>query len=205
MKLPVQTIHTGFFILFLFLLVYNSVGQRLPELIIHTSLGNIRIQVDTANAPVTAGNFLSLSEKGAYRNSSFYRVVRKDNQPGNPVKIEVIQGGLMFQDEKMAQYAPLIHESTLATGLKHISGTLSMARMEPGSASTEFFICIGDQPELDYGGKRNPDGQGFAAFGTVVEGMETVLLIQQLPDKGQYLWNPVQIKDIVLTKEKRRP
>ena len=194
-----------FLLLLLWVFVNKSAGHELPELVIYTSLGDIWIQVDTVHAPVTALNFLALSEKGAYQNSAFYRVVRPDNQPGNKVKIEVIQGGLLFQDDRIEQYAPVIHESTHVTGLKHTGGTLSMARIEPGSASTEFFICIGDQPELDYGGKRNPDGQGFAAFGKVTRGMETVKLIQQQSDKDKYLWNPVQIKDIVLVKEKRRP
>ena len=69
-----------------------------------------------------------------------------------------------------------------------------MARNEPGTASTEFFICVGDQPSLDFGGDRNPDGQGFAAFGKVSRGMEVVRAIQALPDSGQYLSDPVLIK-----------
>ncbi len=79
------------------------------------------------------------------------------------------------------------------TGLKHLDGTLSMARNEPGTASSEFFICVGDQPELDYGGRRNPDGQGFAAFGRVVRGMDVVRKIQHLPEKKQMLVHPVKI------------
>ena len=73
-----------------------------------------------------------------------------------------------------------------------------MARMQPGSASTEFFICIGDQPSLDYGGTRNSDLQGFAAFGKVIEGMDVVRAIQALPDEGQYLKKQVLIRDISL-------
>ena len=97
-------------------------------------------------------------------------------------------------DERMLDTIPtIIHETTEKTGILHADGVISMARMDPGSASTEFFICIGDQPSLDYGGKRNPDGQGFAAFGRVVEGMEVVRSILTLPDDGQYLIEKVNI------------
>lgn len=124
-------------------------------------------------------------------------MVRPDNQPGKKVKIEVIQGGF-YEDSLVAiyQFAPIRHETTRETGIKHRDGVLSMARNAPGSASSEFFICIGNQPELDFGGKRNPDGQGFAAFGKVTKGMEVVLKIQKLKDKEQYLEKPVKIFEI---------
>jgi peptidyl-prolyl cis-trans isomerase A (cyclophilin A) len=79
------------------------------------------------------------------------------------------------------------------TGLKHLDGTISMARGGPGTAASSFFFCINDQPELDYGGRRNPDGQGFAAFGRVVRGMDVVRAIQALPAKGQQLTPPIKI------------
>lgn len=116
-----------------------------------------------------------------------------DNQPDNDVKIEVIQGGI-FDDKLIDQIPPISHETTEMTGIKHKDGTLSMARYTPGTASTEFFICVGDQPELDFGGKRNPDGQGFAAFGKVVSGMDVVQKIQQGKDTTQYLIDPVEIE-----------
>ena len=75
-----------------------------------------------------------------------------------------------------------------------------MARNEPGSASSEFFICIGDQPELDFGGKRNPDGQGFAAFGKVIRGIDIVRKIQNQPAKGQWLYPEIVINEVILTK-----
>jgi peptidyl-prolyl cis-trans isomerase A (cyclophilin A) len=68
-----------------------------------------------------------------------------------------------------------------------------MARSKPGSAASSFFICVNDQPELDLGGRRNPDGQGFAAFGRVVQGMDVVRAIQALPAAGQRLTPPVKI------------
>jgi peptidyl-prolyl cis-trans isomerase A (cyclophilin A) len=132
---------------------------------------------------------------GTFKDAVFYRVVRMDNQPNNEVKIEVIQGGL-FSDNEINKIEPIRHETTQKTGIKHLDGTISMARNKPGSASTEFFICIGDQPELDFGGKRNPDGQGFAAFGKVIEGMDVVRNIQQQKDKGQYLSEPIPISKI---------
>ncbi len=166
--------------------------QELPVVKMQTSLGDIIVEVDTIMAPVTAKNFLEHIATDTFIEAVFYRVVRHDNQPDNSIQIEVIQGGL-FYDEKVEQHKGIQHETTKATGLKHLDGTVSMARNEPGTASTEFFICIGNQPELDYGGKRNPDGKGFAAFGRVLEGMDVVREIQQLPDEGQYLKAPVKI------------
>jgi len=156
-----------------------------PRVCISTELGDIIVEIYPDRAPVTAGNFLAHVECGDYANSFFYRVVRLDNQPGNRVKIEVIQGGLFF-DELVDTIPAIIHETTHQTGLLHTDGVISMARNEPGSASTEFFICIGNQPSLDFGGDRNPDGQGFAAFGKVVKGMDVVRAIQQLSD-DEYL------------------
>jgi len=168
-----------------------------PEVLISTDLGVIKVEIYTGLAPVTAGNFLDLVEKGTYTGAKFYRVVRMDNQPDNKVKIEVIQGGL-FDDEVIDSYTPIMHETTAMTGIRHTDGVISMARNEPGSASTEFFICIGDQPSLDYGGARNPDGQGFAAFGKVIEGMDVVRNIQALKDTAQYLVEPVRILGITV-------
>ena len=134
-------------------------------------------------------------EEGVYSDALFYRVVRSDNQPRNPVRIRVIQGGL-YHDSLVETFPSIDHETTAMTGIRHTDGVISMARNEPGTASTEFFICIGDQPELDFGGARNPDGQGFAAFGKVVSGMEVVRDIQALPDSGQMLIRPVRIHQI---------
>lgn len=185
------------FLLLLFIMGLFSCEQSHPRVLILTEKGEIEIEIFDDKAPVTATNFLDLVGQDVYTNSSFYRVVRMDNQPGNEVKIEVIQGGL-FNDELIEKYTPIDHEITDVTGIKHRDGIISMARMEPGSASTEFFICIGDQPSLDFGGKRNPDGQGFAAFGKVTRGMETVRAIQALPDTGQYLPERVFITEMVL-------
>ena len=87
-------------------------------------------------------------------------------------------------------------ERTTVTGLKHLDGTISMARLTPDSANSEFFICVGAQPELDFGGRRNPDGQGFAAFGQVIEGMDVVHAINTSPVEEQHLTPPVPITRI---------
>ncbi|MRR10606.1 peptidylprolyl isomerase, partial [bacterium] len=92
---------------------------------------------------------------------------------------------------------PLPLERTRDTGLRHLDGTISMARAEPDTATHHFFICIGDQPELDFGGRRNPDGQGFAAFGRVIRGMELIRQIHSSPADGQLLAPPVQIQRAV--------
>jgi peptidyl-prolyl cis-trans isomerase A (cyclophilin A) len=179
-------------VMVLILALACSTGRGLSLVSMDTEFGRIVLEIDTVAAPVTGKNFLSLVDRGAYADAVFYRVVRMDNQPKNPVKIEVIQGGLL-KDSLIDSFSPIIHETTQMTGLKHLDGSLSMARNKPGSASTEFFICIGNQPELDFGGKRNSDGQGFAAFGRVKDGMAIVRKIQQLKDRDQYLPDPVKV------------
>lgn len=165
------------------------------RIIIETDLGELVVEVETGKAPVTATHFLTLVDQGVFSGSCFYRVVRTDNQPVNPVKIEVIQGGLL-EDSLVEQYPVIPHEPTSVSGIRHTDGVISMARNQPGTASTEFFICVGDQPSLDFGGSRNPDGQGFAAFGRVIRGMEVVRAIHQQPDSGQMLLQPILIRQI---------
>lgn len=172
------------------------------ELLLKTSVGEIRFELYPEKAPKTVANFLKYIDGGHFGSGSFYRVVRLDNQAQNNVKIEVIQGGLSGVRDEVS-YEPIPLERTKDTGLRHIDGTLSMARSDPDSAASEFFICVNDQPSLDFGGERNPDGQGFAAFGKVTEGMDIVRKIQAMktippdPDKleytsGQYLETPVR-------------
>jgi peptidyl-prolyl cis-trans isomerase A (cyclophilin A) len=173
----------------------QAVESPNPHVVMQTSLGAITLEIFVREAPVTAANFLRYVDEGRFAGASFYRVVRMDNQPDNPVKIEVIQGGLGF-DDRERPFPPIAHETTRRTGIRHLDGTLSMARNQPGSASSEFFICVGDQPELDFGGRRNPDSQGFAAFGRVTAGMDVIRKIHQLPAKGQMLVEPVRILSI---------
>ena len=172
----------------------GTAAQALPRVVIQTSLGSMEVEVDTVRAPVTARNFLRYVDQGAYRGGRFHRTVRTDNQPEVQTKIEVIQGGL--DASRVSDFSPIPLERTNATGLAHKNGTISMARDGPDSATSDFFICIGDQPQLDFGGKRNPDGQGFAAFGTVVGGMDVVRLIQTARAQEQRLTPPIEILDV---------
>jgi len=179
-------------------LFQTCTGPVYPEVSILTDLGEIRLELYSKEAPLTAENFMKLIAEGAYDSARFYRVVRMDNQPDDTVKIEVIQGGL-FSMEKISGHPLIMHETTASSGIRHRDGVLSMARNEPGSASTEFFICIGDQPELDFSGSRNPDGQGFAAFGKITAGMDIVRQIQSMPDTNQILKDPVGIINMKIT------
>ncbi len=166
-----------------------------PIVTIKTEKGNIEVELYPNKAPYTVYNFLKYVEENRFKGATFYRTVRMDNQPNNDVKIEVIQGGL-YDDNHPQALLPIHHETTKETGIKHLNGTISMARNEPGTASSDFFICIGDQPSLDYGGKRNPDGQGFAAFGRVIKGMDVVKKIHQSPAEGQWLKPRIKILKI---------
>jgi peptidyl-prolyl cis-trans isomerase A (cyclophilin A) len=182
-----------FILLFCFCLS-NLFAQENISCLIKTELGNITIELYPAKAPVTVANFLKYVDAHLYDSSSFFRAVTLNNQPNNAVKIEVIQGGNV---DSLKEFAPIKLETTEQTGLLHKDGTISMARGKPASATSSFFICINDQPSLDYGGKRNADGQGFAAFGKVVNGMDVVKKIQQLyPEQVQYFKPVVQIISI---------
>jgi peptidyl-prolyl cis-trans isomerase A (cyclophilin A) len=161
-----------------------------------TELGSIRVFLEEERAPRTVANFLAYVDGGHYENGSFYRTVTMENQPDDSVRIEVIQGGADTLRADFRHRPPIPIETTTETGLRHRDGTISMARREPHSATHMFFITIGDQPELDHGGARNPDGYGFAAFGHVVEGMDVVRRIQARPAEGQSLVEPVGILDI---------
>ena len=145
--------------------------------VLETELGAITMEVDVARAPVTAANFLKYVDGKFYDNGFVNRAVRLDNQTRKDVMIEVIQ---LQSDRARSKElsAPIPLERTSTTGLRHRDGVLSMARSGPDSATSSFFITIGDQPSLDFGGKRNADGQGFAAFGRVIAGMDIVRKIQ---------------------------
>jgi peptidyl-prolyl cis-trans isomerase A (cyclophilin A) len=165
-------------------------GAENPRVVIKTEKGDIVVEIDLVRAPVTAANFLRYVDAGLYDGATFHRTVTLSNQPDNAVRIEVVQGGQLPETK---EFPPIAHETTAVSGLKHLDGTISMARDKPGSAASSFFFCINDQPELDFAGRRNPDGQGFAAFGRVVEGMDVVRAIQALPARGQQLTPPVKI------------
>jgi peptidyl-prolyl cis-trans isomerase A (cyclophilin A) len=163
------------------LLLAAGLRAEVP-IVIATEFGVLRAVLDDSKAPVTAGNFLKYVDAGHYDGGQFHRTVRKqpDNQPKSAVKIEVIQAAVGPERRKVG-FPPIPLERTRDTGLRHVDGALSMARAEPDSATSDFVICIGDQPDLDFGGKRNPDGQGFAVFGRVISGMEIARKIHQSP------------------------
>jgi peptidyl-prolyl cis-trans isomerase A (cyclophilin A) len=166
--------------------LFLSCVDNNPKVIIETDFGNITVELYEEKAPITSSNFIRYIEEERHKGATFYRVVTPENQPNSKVKIEVVQGGL-YEDDHPHALPPITHENTEQTGIKHLDGTISMARYGPGTATFEFFICVGDQPSLDYGGDRNPDNHGFAAFGKVIDGMDVVRKIQQEPEKDQYL------------------
>lgn len=175
------------------LLFLNSFSQNPVSCTISTSVGNIHIELYPEKAPVTVANFLKYVDHRLYDGTNFYRVCTPENEKERTVKIEVIQGGDVAEAK---QFEPIPIETTKQTGIKHQNGTLSMARDTPNSATSSFFICINNQPELDFAGKRNSDGQGFAAFGRVTKGMNVVKKIQAEKQSGQYLIEPVIIQSI---------
>ena len=180
---------------------HGAVAEQTVKLVMQTSEGNINVELYPERAPMTASNFLRLVDGGYYDGATFYRVVNPGNDNGKP-EISVIQGG---RGESESPFAAIEHESTEQSALKHLDGTISMARGDIGTASSEFFICLGAQPGLDFGETRNPDRQGFAAFGRVIAGMEIVRRINGMPARGpaysayvegQILSEPVRIESV---------
>lgn len=176
-----------------------SCSRNNPQIVIKTEIGDITIELYPEKAPITANNFLQYVEKNRLQKATFYRTVTLNNQPDSEVLIEVIQGGL-YEDDHPDALPPIKHETTEMTGILHMDGVISLARYGPGSATCEFFICVGDQPSLDFGGHRNGDGQGFAAFGKVIKGMEVVHKIHQSSADGQYLNPRINILDVTMRK-----
>jgi peptidyl-prolyl cis-trans isomerase A (cyclophilin A) len=161
---------------------------------VETALGAFLIVVDPAVAPITTANYLAYVDARHLDGTSVYRVVTQANQPPETKhKIEIVQWGMNLPETKPPPLAPIAHETTGSTGLRHLDGTVSMARSTPGSASAEFFVCIGDQPALDFGGLRNPDGQGFAAFGRVSLGMDVVRALHAKGGATQFLDEPIRV------------
>lgn len=174
---------------------------RTQSVAIVTALGAISVTLEIHRAPTSAGNFLEYVDRHLFDDAQFYRSVHPENDL-NPVKISVVQAGIIDRTRGLAS---IPHESTQQTGLRHLDGTISIARREPGTGSAAaFFICIGDQPQLDFGGRRNPDGLGFAALGRVDDGMNIVRTIWKRPTVGtdgsidaQMIASPVRIETII--------
>jgi peptidyl-prolyl cis-trans isomerase A (cyclophilin A) len=164
---------------------------------VDTDLGAFVIAVNPEVAPLTVANYLAYVDRKLLDGGSVYRVVTLANQaPETRHKIEVVQWGMNVPDGQAPPLPPIAHETTRDSGLRHLDGTVSMARSEPGTAAAEFFICIGDQPELDFGGGRNPDGQGFAAFGRVVAGTDVVRVLHSMGQETQSLTPPIGVRSV---------
>ena len=173
-------------------LLCAQAGVQIVRVRVDTALGPFEVEIDPARAPVTATNFLKYVDGGFYDGGRVHRSARLETQAARPVKIEVIQAGI--NPARQSDAFPAIPlERTSATGILHKDGVISMARSGPDTAVSDFFICIGDQPSLDFGGARNPDGQGFAAFGRVVAGMDVVRAIHRAPAEGESLSPPIVI------------
>lgn len=184
-------------------------SDALPRATIETSMGSFTVELRTDVAPISANNFIMHAEAGNFDDGAFYRVVRDDNEREGVDPIHIIQGGRtwdrMFEDEAYN----IEHEPTSETGLSHTRGAISWARGDVDTASTEFFIMVNDQPSLDAGPDgRNPDGEGYAVFGEVVDGMEVVEAIWQsetgVPDgpegfEQQWLTEPVIIQTVTIS------
>ncbi len=167
-----------------------------PHVKIYTSQGDIEAELYPDKAPVTVAAFLSYIDSGVYNNTSFYRVVMLEGMTDQS-NVGLVQGGTWPDANVRYPFIKgIVHESTQKTGLSHTSGTLSLARSLPGTASTEFFICIGDQSQFDFGNENPPDKQGFSAFGRVLEGMEVVRSIQRQPANGESFSKKIEIHKI---------
>jgi len=186
-------------LLALLALAAGSIGLAAPvpddpvRVVIETEMGAVELEIDVGRAPATADNFLRYVDGGHYDGGTFFRTVHAQNQPDDSIRIAVIQGG-RNPDAAAGPFPAITLERTSETGLRHVDGAVSMGRTGPDTATDSFFICVGDQPSLDFGGMRNPDGQGFAAFGRVVEGMDVVRAIHAAPYEAQRLTPPVRIR-----------
>ena len=187
----------------LFALVSLFLQQPQPELRegevvvrLETALGAIDIAVDTKRAPVTAANFLKYVDGGFYDKGRFHRATHAGNYtpaPPNRPPLEVVQAGIN-PARRQEGFPPVPLERTSVTGIKHVAGVVSMARgTGADTGRSDFFICLNDQPSLDFGGLRFDDGQGAAAFGRVIRGIEVARQIQKQPFEGQSLTPPVEI------------
>jgi peptidyl-prolyl cis-trans isomerase A (cyclophilin A) len=164
---------------------------------VETEAGSFVVEVDPAVAPITVAHYLAHVDRKLLDGGAIYRIVTLANQgPQTRHKIEVVQWGMNRPDDQAPPLPPIAHETTRQTGLRHRDGTVSMARAQPGSATAEYFVCVGDQPELDFGGGRNPDGLGFAAFGRVVEGMDVIRALHARAEADQYLAQPIRVRSV---------
>lgn len=166
----------------------------MPRVALDTTAGTIVLAVDAAAAPITTCNFISYVVTGDYDGGTFFRTVSRETNTASRYPIDVIQAATPRGSDD-ASRPPITLERTRDTGLRHTAGAVSMARDGPDSATSSFFIVTQDTPSLDFGGGRNPDGQGFAAFGAVVQGLDVARRIQRMPaNSDEQLTTPVTIR-----------
>lgn len=164
---------------------------------VESEAGSFVVEVDPEVAPITVAHYLAHVDRQLLDGGAVYRIVTLANQGAETRhRIEVVQWGMNRPDDQSPPLPPIAHETTQQTGLRHLDGTVSMARARPGSATAEYFVCIGEQPELDFGGGRNPDGLGFAAFGRVVEGMDVIRALHARGEVDQYLARPIRVRSV---------
>jgi peptidyl-prolyl cis-trans isomerase A (cyclophilin A) len=181
---------------FIAILSCNHPAYKNPHIIIETQLGDIEVELFVDKAPKTVAAFLSYVDSGFYNKTSFYRVLKTEELP-TETNTGIIQGGLWQTNAgKQITIPGIAHETTKLTGLTHESGIISLARSTPGTANTEFFICIGDQSPLDFGRRGTEDGQGYAAFGQVFKGMTVVRKIQAQKSHGDKFDEKIEIRKI---------
>lgn len=164
-------------------------AQDAPRVVIETDAGRMVVELDLARAPLSTCNFLSYVTDGDYDGGRFFRTVVRATNTGNPNPIDVIQAATPRGDDDDLR-PPIPLERTRDTGLSHVAGTISMARNGPDTATSSFFIVTQDTPALDFGGGRNPDGQGFAALGRVIEGLDVARRIQMSPANSEERLTP---------------
>lgn len=165
-----------------------------PKVTIETQVGPITVELYPDNAPLTVANFLNYTEQGLFDGSSIFRIVNETNseqvEDAN-ARIQVVQAGLPPEHSKLLP--PITHETTEQTGILHEDGVIFMARFEPGTADGSFCFSIGDQPELNYGGKRYDDGLGFATFGRIIRGRDVLQTIYEMAEDQEYLQEEIAI------------
>ncbi len=169
-----------------------------PRVVIKTNHGAIVVELEAQRAPLTSANFLRYVVAGAYDGGSFFRASRDPDTPTNGTIVGAPR-------PKVRPFPPIAHESTTMTGLRHTTGTISLGRFAPGTATSDFFICAGPEPYLDAHPEAPGDNLGYAAFGQVIEGLPVVAKILSLPtngktkfadQRGQWLKPPVPIRSM---------
>ena len=166
--------------------------RRCARCSVQTELGDFEIEFATDRAPVTSAYFIGLVHGGGLDGTSIYRIATRKNQGDRAsCPIEVIQGGRSPCDIEVRP--TIVHEPTVRTGLRHERWAVSAARYEAGAPYGSFFVCMRDEPELDFGGRRHRDGLGFAAFGRVSDGFAALESIVERAEGTEYLSRRIPI------------